>query len=216
MLFSWLITVACLAIASLLFLYFSIKSHQRNRTFLLAIYSSCTCISTVIVIAIISAGLSLHTFQRLSLEEHVAELAIEQTAPKQYLIRLFLTDKPAQVFHIQGDEWLIDARILKWQPWVNLLGLHTLYRLERLSSRYSSTDHAKYKPRSVISLIRENSEKTSIDIVPNWLPLVDANYGNSTYMPLGHGARYRVSITTSGLISRPINQKAKLLLQNWL
>ena len=42
-------------------------------------------------------------------------------------------------FTVHGDEWRIDARVLKWKPWANVLGLDTQYRLDRLSGRYEST-----------------------------------------------------------------------------
>lgn len=154
------------------------------------------------------------SFHRLSLEEPIGELTIEQTASQQFTLRLLRPNQDPQVFTLSGDEWQIDARILKWHTWVNVLGLHTLYRLERLGSRYHSIEQTNQTTPSVYSLV-EQSPNLSLRQLYQWIPLADAYYGNSTYMPLGHGARYQITISTTGVIARPSNASAEALLRRW-
>ena len=161
-----------------------------------------------IVVTLIA--LQLQTYSRLTYEESVAELAIERIAAQKYLVRLFVEQQQPQQVVLHGDQWQLDARILKWQSWVNVFGVHTLYRLERLTSRYQQA-----QPEQQHSLIALNNVDDSSFAQLTWLPIVDSTYGNSTYMPLGHGARYQISITTSGLVARPMNERATQLVKQW-
>ena len=156
-------------------------------------------------------SLNLHTYARLTYERPVAELVFEAQGPQSY--RATLTEMPSgemQIFMLAGDEWQLDARVLKWKGWANLLGLDAQYRLERVGGRYRDIEQERHAPRTVYAL----SENPGVDLWrmstehPRWLPFVDAVYGSATYMPMADGARYQVSITQSGLIARPLNPAA--------
>jgi hypothetical protein len=158
-------------------------------------------------------SLNLHTYARLTYEQPIAEIVFEGRAPQSY--RATLTRMPGgemQIFMLSGDEWQLDARVLKWKGWANLLGLDAQYRLERVGGRYRDIEQERHAERTVYSL----SENPGVDLwemstkYPRWLPFVDAIYGSATYMPMSEGARYRVSLTQSGLIARPLNSQAEL------
>jgi len=158
-------------------------------------------------------SLNLHTYSRLTYEQPVAEIVFEGRAPQSY--RATLTRMPGgemQIFVLAGDEWQLDARVLKWKGWANLLGLDAQYRLERVGGRYRDIEQERHAERTVYAL----SENPGVDLwdlstkYPRWLPFVDAVYGSATYMPMAAGARYQVSLTQSGLIARPLNSQAEL------
>jgi hypothetical protein len=162
--------------------------------------------------------LNLHTYERLTHEEPVAELVFENRGPQRY--RVTLTQMPGgqtQMLVLAGDEWQLDARVLKWRGWANVLGLDAQYRLERISGRYRDLEQERRDTRTVYGL----SENPGVDLWtlsqkhPKWLPFVDATYGSATYMPMADGARYKVSITQSGLIARPANPAAETASGNW-
>jgi hypothetical protein len=170
------------------------------------------------LLLLVSAGLffvvslNLHTYARLTYERPVAVLVFEQRSPQHF--RATLTEMPGgemQIFVLAGDEWQLDARVLKWKGWANLLGLDAQYRLERVSGRYRDLEQERHAERTVYGL----SENPGVDLwrlsteYPAWLPFVDAVYGSATYMPMADGARYEVSITQSGLIARPLNPAAE-------
>ncbi|HKQ82943.1 MAG TPA: hypothetical protein VJS42_12190, partial [Steroidobacteraceae bacterium] len=157
-------------------------------------------------------SLNLHTYARLTHEAPVAELVFELAAPQRY--RVTLTGVPSgemQTLVLAGDEWQLDARVLKWQGWANVLGLDAQYRLERISGRYRNLEQERHDTRTVYDL----SENPGIDIwdlrqrYPQWLKFVDAVYGSATYMPMADGARYEVSMTQTGLIARAANEAAQ-------
>jgi len=161
--------------------------------------------------AIFIVSLNLHTYARLTYEQPVAEIVFEARSPQRY--RATLTQVPSgemQMFMLAGDEWQLDARVLKWRGWANLLGLDAQYRLERVSGRYRDIDQERTGERTVYAL----SENPVVDLwvlstqYPKWLSFVDAVYGSATYLPMADGARYEVKMTQSGLIARPVNEAA--------
>jgi hypothetical protein len=163
-------------------------------------------------------SLNLHTYNRLTHEQPVAEIVFEARGPQRY--RATLAQVPSgemQMFMLAGDEWQLDARVLKWKGWANLLGLDAQYRLERVSGRYRAIEQERNDERTVYAL----SENPGVDVWtlsvdnPRWLPFVDAIYGSATYLPMADGARYEVAITQSGLIARPMNETAKAAAGSW-
>jgi hypothetical protein len=163
-------------------------------------------------------SLNLHTYARLTHEKPVAEIVFEGRGPQQF--RATLAEVPSgemQLFTLAGDEWQLDARVLKWRGWANLLGLDAQYRLERIGGRYRDIEQERNAQRTVYPL----SENPGLDLwmlstqYPRWLPFVDAVYGSATYMPMADGARYEISITQSGLIARPMNPAAETAAGSW-
>lgn len=163
-------------------------------------------------------SLNLHTYARLTHERPVAEIVFEQRGPQTF--NATLTQVPngeIQMFVLSGDEWQLDARVLKWKGWANLFGLDAQYRLERVSGRYRNIEQERTDERTVYAL----AENPGLDLwqmtldKPDRLPFVDAVYGNAAYMPMSDGARYEVSITQTGLIARPVNPAAQQATGNW-
>ena len=163
-------------------------------------------------------SLNLHTYARLTNEQPVAEIVFEQRGAQRY--RATLTQMPSgemQMFMLAGDEWQLDARVLKWKGWANLLGLDAQYRLERVSGRYRDLEQERNAERTVYGL----SENPGVDLwvlstrYPKWMPFVDAVYGSATYLPMADGARYEVKMTQSGLIARPVNEAANAASSSW-
>lgn len=164
-------------------------------------------------------GLNLHTYQSLTGERDVAELSFQQLAPQYFRLSLKYPDSDrVQVYTLQGDEWQLDARILKWRGLASLVGLSTQYRIERLSGRYHDIAQEQSQPRSVHALVSD----AGLDVWAfarrhkRWLPWVDAVYGSAAYLPMANDARYKVRVTQSGLVARPMNTAGIKALENWL
>lgn len=157
--------------------------------------------------------LNLYTYQRLSYEQPVATVSIHEIAPKRFRVSLTQPGETApRSFTLYGDQWQLDANVLKWRPWANLIGLNSVYRLNRLSGRYRDIEAARTSPRTAYSLIESDS---GLDVsafagwLEQWLPVVDTYYGSAVFMPMVGGGRYRVALTQSGLVGRPVNATAK-------
>ncbi len=163
-------------------------------------------------------ALNLRTYARLTYEQPVAELVFEARGPQSYLVSV--TQIPSgslQILQVNGDEWQMDARVLKWRSWANVLGLNTQYRLERFSGRYRDIEQERSAPRSVFPL----ADNPGVDVwtlaanKSRWVPFVDAVYGSATYLPMANGARYQVTMSQTGLVARPINESASKAVADW-
>lgn len=171
-------------------------------------------------------GLNIQTYHRLTNERPVATIELRQKGPQLFeatLIEEANGDIPGttRTFDVHGDEWRLEARVLRWKPWATVLGLDSQYRLDRFSGRYSETLDEQTKERTVVDLRPER--RTGIDFLPvarvaaQYLPLVDIpNFGNGVYMPMADGARYKVTILSSGgLLPRTDNEEAAEAVANW-
>ena len=49
----------------------------------------------------------------------------------------------------------------------------------------------------------------------NWLPVLDAVYGSAAYLPMSDGAEYRIWLSQSGLVARPLNAEADGAVRTW-
>ena len=208
---------AGLLAAGFFFLGLAIARLGKRRP-MAALRSGCAgCITLAFGGLLVAIGLNLYTYSRLSYEQPVAELSFELLAPRQYRARLEQSNREARVYDLAGDQWQLDARVLKWHAPANLLGLDAQYRLERLSGRYSNAADENSGLRSAHDLgVQRGLDMWRITHrFQNWMPLVDARYGSATYLPMADGARYSVSLTQSGLIARPINPAAERALRRW-
>ena len=170
--------------------------------------------------AIIAAfGINLYTYDRLSYEEAIAELRAIKLGDQRYQIDLLLPKSGTRSqYEVIGDQWLLDARIIKWSPKGNLLGLDAKYRLERLSGRFNDAkQEAEAKSRTIYSLRRNPGLDFSAyaQKYRKYMPYLDTIFGSGVYMPMADKAIYRVYINQSGLSAKPVNGAAEKAVENW-
>ena len=164
-------------------------------------------------------GLNLQTYSRLTHERPVAMIEIAGTGEAQHFTALVTLegDEAPTSFDIYGDELRLEARILKWQPWANIIGYDSIYRLDRLSGRYTRISDEQNKTRSIYPVTTE----PGVDVFSlvrqrgGWVKAVDAYYGDGKFVPMVDGAQYEVRMTQNGLIIRAANDVATRKLQGW-
>ncbi|MBX3725002.1 MAG: hypothetical protein KF823_03695 [Xanthomonadales bacterium] len=152
-------------------------------------------------------ALALHGYGRLTGETLVAELAFRQLGEGLYEVELAQPDGSSARYQLAGDDWQLDARVVKWRPWAVLAGLDPVYRLDRLSGRWHDLERERAPGRSVHDLAGDGM----VDLWslasrhPRWLPFVDTEYGSGAYLPMRDGARYSVTLSPlGGLVARPL------------
>jgi hypothetical protein len=163
-------------------------------------------------------AMNLYTYARLTHEQEAARVSIRQLGQRQYAVTVQQKAAPPRHYELQGDEWQIDARVLKWRAMGNLLGFDTVYRLERISGRYGDISSEKTQTRTVHALTPEEPGLdfwTVLRRYHDYLPLADALYGSAAYVPMAEGAEYMVSVSASGLVVRPGNDAARKALGGW-
>ena len=161
---------------------------------------------------------SLHTYSRLTHEEEAARVVLRELGPQRYELMLVRRGAAGtQRFELRGDEWQIDARVMKWGAMGNLFGLDSLYRFERLAGRYANQDQERKGPRTVHALAQDGALDfwQLMKKYHKYLPLADAQYGSAAYVPMADGAQYVVSVSTTGLLIRPLNDAAKRAVGGW-
>ena len=174
----------------------------------------------VVILAAAAAALvamNLYTYARLTHEQEAARVSIRQLGERHYALSLQAKNTPPRHFELRGDEWQIDARVLKWRAVGSLLGFDTVYRLERLSGRYGDITQERSSPRTVYTLAEDPGLDfwTVLRRYHNYVPLADALYGSAAYVPMAEGAEYAVSVSTSGLVVRPGNDEARKAVGGW-
>ncbi|MGD2084040.1 MAG: hypothetical protein PVF91_13845 [Chromatiales bacterium] len=166
-------------------------------------------------VASLGVSVNLWSYHRLTAEEPVAQVSVTRLGPREFRLRLDTAEGGAREFRIDGDEWQLDARIIKWKPVLALLGQAPLFRLERLSGRYDSLELERTRPRTVYGLARDRGVDLWSLARSDRLPWVDAYYGSAAYVPLADGAEYQVSLGGTGLVVRPANEAAAASVASW-
>lgn len=160
---------------------------------------------------------SLHTYSRLTHEQEAGRAVLRALGPQRYELLLVRIGEPARRYELRGDEWQIDARVLKWRGMGALLGFDTVYRFERLSGRYGNHDQERKAPRTVHALADEGAVDfwQLLKKYHRYMPLADALYGSAAYVPMADGAHYAVLVSSTGLLIRPLNEAAQKAVGGW-
>ena len=205
------------ALVGILCLFAAVRRIRRRRVFggVLIGATALVLILLSAVAALIAANLL--TYQRLSFEQPAGELQLTRTGDREFNAVLTYPSGEHANFALRGDEWQIDARVLKWHAFANLVGFDSAYRLDRIGGRYTRLEDERSQPRSVYSL--NQPERIDLwDLVHryhSWVPWMDALYGSATFLPMADGALYEIKVSQSGLVARPLNQAARDAVAGW-
>jgi len=157
-------------------------------------------------------------YKQLISEKSLATLKFEKISDQQYRVQMVDSEGREQRFILKGDQWQLDARIVKWPGLLSSWGMKPGYRLDRISGRYYSLEQERHSDRTVHSL-RDSENPLDIwqwiqDYNEN-LPFVDAVYGSAAFLPMGDDALYEVTLSNTGLLARPLNDPASKALERW-
>lgn len=162
---------------------------------------------------VLAVGLS--QYQSLSGMQTVATVGVEQVGPQVWSVRLERDGQPHGAYTINGDQWQLDARIIRFGGPLGWLQVAPGYRLERLSGRYLSLEQERQGIRSVVGLAGGSwPDLWELDQAYN-LPFVEGVYGNATFMPMSDGAVFMVKLSASGLVAVPANDAAREAVRVW-
>lgn len=146
---------------------------------------------------------SMTSFTR---EELVAEVTIDAIDADNNSMKVVLVEKKGyhanirQEFLLTGDQWFVRGDIIKWDSWLHLFGLHTMYKLTRIGGYFTNPHRESRQPPTNYSLVPE--EET-----PKWrwlykygyeLPFVNDVYGNSVYKYPQLNRIFKIYVTPTG------------------
>jgi hypothetical protein len=155
-------------------------------------------------------SVAIQGYRAFTREDLVATVETRPTGEQSFNATFRFPDGSQRTFSLAGDEFYVDAHILKWKPLANLLGLHTAYELDRVAGRYAVLEDEQTKARTVFSLAAEKP----VDLFdlrrrfPLLKPLVDAEYGSATFMLANERAEFEVRVSTTGLLIRRPGREA--------
>ena len=212
-----------LGILFVVFVTLTLNRIKRGKIFGSTLYGLQGMVIFLLLITILLIFSNLNTYQRLTYENEIANILIRKLARQKYQLVLIYpqnvkqNDEP-EYYSLYGDEWQLDARIIKWKGWANVIGLDSYYQLDRISGRYANIEQANTSPPSAYQLIGEqkgmNIWKLK-NLMKSKIPFLDAYYGQSVFVPMRDGAKFSVTISQTGLIVRPANEPASQALQGW-
>lgn len=202
-----LLVLAAIFLLAALVQAFALRRHVRNRNHLGAGWRGLLlllCLALTLLLA--GTGAALRGYRLLGGETQVITIDAQRSAPQRWQLTLTWPDGRHRQVALDGDDWRVEAVVVKWKLPALLVGVPPLFRLDRLSGRYDDTRQEISAPRSVIEL----GNSGSFDLLdlkhkyPRWLPEVDTIYGSGAYLPLIDGGHYTVDLMRTGaLVARP-------------
>ncbi len=152
--------------------------------------------------ATVSAGMI--GYRALTREDVAARIAVKPAGPQRFTAVFRFPDGRETTYELAGDEIYVDARILKWHPYANMVGLHTAYELDRVAGRYHDVVDERSAPRTVHALSRSKPvDLYGLRRTHTFLaPVVDAEYGSATFIPVRRPAELELRVSTTGLLIR--------------
>lgn len=161
------------------------------------------CLSLAALAATITVG--IQGYRALTYEEVAATVKTVPLGLHHFRATIILPDRRLAMYDFAGDQFYVDARILKWHGLANLLGLHTSYELDRVAGRYSDVHDEHTLPHTAYTLARA----AWVDLFfyarrELFRPLVDAEYGSAAFIAVTAPADYEVRVSTTGLLLRAV------------
>jgi hypothetical protein len=144
-------------------------------------------------------------YRALTREDVAARITVKPAGAKRFSATFRFPDGREATYQLAGDEIYVDAHILKWHPYANMIGLRTAYELDRVAGRYHDIKDERDAKRTVHALAREKP----IDLYgirqrfAFLSPVFDAEYGSASYVPVTKPAEFELRVSTTGLLIRP-------------
>jgi hypothetical protein len=161
-------------------------------------------------------ALNLYGYKEYAQEVSVATVSFWESGDQSFIATVTRTDGSSEEFRLKGDQWQLDARIIKWKMPFSLLGLKPGYQLDRMQGRYYALEDERSRDRTVYSLHRD---PVGLDVwllaKKGWGLIIDARYGSAAYLPMADGALFEVTVAPTGLVARPMNGSAQKAIAGW-
>jgi len=138
-----------------------------------------------------------------------ARISVTPAGKQRFLATFRFADGREATYDLAGDSIYVDAHILKWHPYANMIGLHTAYEIDRVAGRYHAVKDERDAMRTVHALGREKPvDLYSLRRRFTFLsPLIDAEYGSASFIPVTRPAELELRVSTSGLLMRETKPK---------
>ena len=194
---------------SVLFLIAGIAASKKRKVLGAVRNFTFTLLMLVLALLFATITVSLKGYQALTHEELAATVEIIPVSNQRFIAQFTFPDNTRSEFELAGDELYVDAHILKWKSIANLFGLHTFYELDRVAGRYSEIEEETSKNRTVYSLSKEKMINIfDLRVEYELLSLLlDAEYGSATFINVSKSSKFKIMVSTTGLLIRTEKNK---------
>ncbi|MFZ3063689.1 MAG: hypothetical protein WA277_00195 [Nitrospirota bacterium] len=164
--------------------------------------------------AMLMTAMHLQAYRAFTHKEMVGIIDARKTKGLDYDIFLRFTPvekgvkADEKIYKIKGDQWAIGGDILKFEDWVNFIGIHTGYKTTRIHGRYLKAEDENIKQHTAYD-INGGTDAIWLYLYENSgsIPFVKAVYGNSVYTFPSDKDVYGIYVTTSGYFIEKIEEK---------
>ena len=148
---------------------------------------------------------TLLTYEVFTYKELIGIIRCVKSEDKSYNFALYYTpvkynkEGPTHVYLIRGDQWSFGGDVLKWHPWLSILGAKPCHKPTRISGRFvRAKDSATVLPTEYD--INNGSDKLWIFLHKSnqYLPFVETVYGNSIYTFIDYKHYFKIYVTSNG------------------
>jgi 4-amino-4-deoxy-L-arabinose transferase-like glycosyltransferase len=182
------------------------KALRRRRPLRMSLRLLLALMFLAVAAASGAIALGVQGYRALTHEEVAAVVHTKPLGLNRFRAQFRFPDGREVAYTLSGDQLYVDARILKWHPLANVLGLHTVYELDRVSGRYLDLTQEQQQPRTVLSLAPERRVDL-FNLRQRYAllsPLLDADYGSATFAAADSPTQYEVRVSTTGLLIRKL------------
>jgi hypothetical protein len=198
--------------------YQSLKFLWLNSWFLGLIRGLFGLMLLVIALGIGLVAADIYSYKQILLEQPVATITFNEIESQYFDAEIVDANGNQKRFKLRGDQWQLDARIIKWKGYFSGFGIKPAYRLDRLSGRYYDIEKETKAERTAYSITSSHFQLDLWKLMntrSKWFSVIDAEYGSATYLPMRKGAMYEITLSNTGLVSRPLNNVASDAIAEW-
>ncbi|HLI90190.1 MAG TPA: hypothetical protein VKV37_16000 [Ktedonobacteraceae bacterium] len=164
----------------------------------------------VLSLSLLWTAFVVQTYLGLTGDVQVARVHATSVAnmPHTMFVDLILYDKGGhqvsdKTYLVQGDEWMLQGDIIKFPTWMNIVGIHSGYKLTRLEGRFDDPNMEANAKHTVIVLNGGDDQFFKTVQEQAWVsPVVQAAYGNAVFLA-ADGKTYNVFVSQTGLYAQP-------------
>lgn len=165
----------------------------------------------LLALSLLWLTLLVQTYLSLTSDIKVARVHATPVANSDHLMSVDLTlydqnghQTSEETYVINGDEWMLQGDIIKFPTWLNILGLHSGYKVTRLEGRFDSPNLESTSKHIVTQLNGGDDNFFQTVQQQAWTsPIVQAAYGSSTFVPADNNKTYDVYVSQIGLYAQP-------------
>ncbi len=152
----------------------------------------------LISISLILLTLFLMSFRNFTYEEKIGTITTQKINDEIHVTFLEEHTQKEYTFTLNGDQWVIEGFILRWNKALRFLGVHSYYAISRFEGRFEKPgeipvkSYEIYPEEEIWRFFLRNANK---------IPFVDAAYGIGAFAYPDEGP-YTIYINDTGFIIR--------------